>query len=274
MGIKQKTRNSTHLNSLISGLVLTVSSTFVLADENTSETNEKNHYVQNRSYRTVPTGDIPRYVRSLSQTGMDGTESIDWLDVGLDHRVRYEYRDMDFRRPTQKGLDEAVLLRTRAYLGVKNILDPLRFVAEFQDSRSYNSQYIPDNRDVNEFDLIQLYGELYFKDALGSNRPVSIKGGRMWLEYLDRRLIANNEFRNTTNNFQGVRIKLGQQTNDWEVDFLALQPIERLKYTFDRPVEQEWLYGTIANWRGWSDIVTVQPYYLGYRHDSSTVKDA
>lgn len=274
MDTTQDQQYSKYLNGLISAFILSMSSHWVLADQHASETDEKNYYVQNRSYRTVPTGDVPRYVRSLSQTGIDGTESIDWLDVGLDHRIRYEYRDMDFRRPIQKGLDEAVLLRTRAYLGVKNILDPLRFVAEFQDSRSYNSQYIPDNRDVNEFDLIQLYGELYFKDALGSNRPVSIKGGRMWLEYLDRRLIANNEFRNTTNNFQGVRIKLGQQTNDWEVDFLALQPIERLKYTFDRPVEQEWLYGTIANWRGWSDIVTIQPYYLGYRHDSSTVKDA
>jgi hypothetical protein len=233
-----------------------------------------NYYVQNRSYRTIPSGDIPRYVRPLSKTGLDGAESFDWLDIGLDHRIRYEYRDQDFRRTPQQGLDEAVLLRTRAYLGIRRGLDPFRFAAEFQDSRSYNSAYVSDNRDVNELDLIQLYGELYFADALGSNRPLSIKGGRFWLESLDRRLIANNEFRNTTNNFQGVRVNLGQQSNDWELDFLALQPIERLKYRFDRPVEQEWLYGIITHWRRWSDIVTLQPYYLGYRHDSKTVRDA
>lgn len=231
------------------------------------------YYVQSRGYRTVPSSDPPRYVRTLSETGIEAFKSLDWLDVGLDHRTRFEYRDHDFRRTPQAGVDEVFLLRTRAYLGIKNILDPFRFVAEFQDSRSYNSLYTPDNRDVNEFDLVQLYGELYFKDALGANRPVSIRGGRMWLEYMDRRLISNNEFRNTTNNFQGFRIKLGQQTNDWDLDLLALQPIERLKYQFDRPVEQEWLYGAIGSWRKWSDIVTLQPYYLGYKHDHSIVVD-
>ncbi len=236
-------------------------------------TDNSNYFVPSRSYRTQPTSDLPRYVRTLSETGIESLKSIDWLDAGLDHRVRYEYRDLDFRRKPQQGIDEPVLLRTRAYLGIKNILDPFRFVAEFQDSRSYNSRYATDNRDVDEFDLIQLYGELYFKDALGSRRPVSIRGGRMWLEYLDRRLIANNEFRNTTNNFQGVRIKLGQQTNDWETDLLALQPIDRLKYDFDRPVEQEWFYGIINSWRRWSDIVTLQPYYLGYKHASHTKAD-
>jgi len=262
------------LTRSIIALALSLPGVFSWADQTPAGEGTKNYYVENRSYRTVPSTEIPRYVRPLAKTGIEGLESVDWLDVGLDHRIRYEYRDQDFRRTPQRGLDEAVLLRTRAYLGVKNILDPFRFVAEFQDSRLYNSGYVADNRDVNEFDLIQLYGELYFRDALGVNRPLSIKGGRMWLEYLDRRLIANNEFRNTTNNFQGFRIKLGQQSNDWEVDLLALQPIERLKYRFDRPVEQEWLYGSIANWRGWSEVITLQPYYLGYRHASTTDRDA
>jgi hypothetical protein len=240
------------------------------AEEAAAPAETKDYYVQNRSYRTVPATDPPRYVRNLSQIGVDALKDIHWLDVGLDHRMRYEYRENDFRRTPQEGHDEPVLLRTRLYLGIKEILDPLRFVFELQDSRMYNSHYSPDNRDVNQFEPIQLYGELYFKDALGTGRPVSVRGGRMWFEYLDRRLIANNEFRNTTNTFEGVRIKLGQQKNDWELDLLALQPINRLKYEFDEPFDTQWLYGAIANWRGWSDIVTLQPYYLGFKSDSDT----
>jgi hypothetical protein len=251
------------LAALIAGL----SATGVFADSDAEAT--RNYYVQNRSYRTVPDTDPPRYVRNLSKTGIEEFKDINWLDVGLDHRLRYEYRDHDFRRTPQSGNDEPILLRTRAYLGVKNILDPFRFVAEFEDARSYNSDYPRDNRDVNEFELIQLYGELYFKDALGPDRPISVRGGRQAFELLDRRLIANNEFRNTTNNFQGVRIKLGQQKNDWELDLLALQPVQRLLYDFDRAIEEQWFYGAVASWRRWSDIVTLQPYYLGLRQENT-----
>ena len=253
----------------VTAVAIGLSSTTVsfAAPEDTEKLSD--YYVKNRSYRTVPETDPPRYVRNLSKTGIDAFRDIHWLDVGLEHRVRYEYREHDFRKTPQQGDDEPVLLRTRAYLGIKELLDPFRAVVEFQDSRSYNSDYAPDNRDVNEFELIQAYGELYFKDALGTGRPLIVRGGRQAFELVDRRLIANNEFRNTSNNFQGFRIKLGQQKNDWELDLLALQPIERLKYNFDRPFEEQWLYGAVASWRRWSDIITLQPYYLGFKQDSN-----
>jgi hypothetical protein len=229
------------------------------------------YYREPGSYGTLRESDPPKYVRSLNKTGIDAFKNIDWLDVGLDYRFRYERRDDDFRRP-RDGLDEPILLRTRAYLGLKEILDPFRFVIEFEDSRRYNSQYVRDDRDVNEFELIQTFGELYFKDALGQddlgqNRPLRIRGGRMAFEVLDRRLIARNEWRNTTNNFQGFRIMMGEDRNDWGVDLLALQPIERLKYEFDRPNAEQWFFGAIGHWRKWSDIVTLEPYYLGLKQD-------
>ena len=107
------------------------------------------------------------------------------------------------------------------------------------------------------------YAELYFKDLLGHNRPLSIRAGRQHLELLDRRLIANNEFRNTTNNFEGFRVRFGKKQNDWDLDTFAFQPIDRLKYEFDRPDEHTWIYGGIFSWRRWSDIITIQPYFIG-----------
>ena len=258
--------------SLLAVSVFCLSSMGVASDDSRDSTNTPDYYVQNRGYRTVPESDPPKYVRNLSKIGVDSLQDVNWLDVGLEHRTRYEYRENDFRRTPQEGHDEPVLLRTRAYLGLRELLDPFRFAVEFQDSRSYNSNYTPDNRDVNEFEPIQAYGELFFKNGLGTGRPLSVRGGRMAFELVDRRLIANNEFRNTSNTFQGFRVKLGQQKNDWEVDLLALQPLERLKYEVDRPEEQQWLYGAVGSWRRWSDIITLQPYYLGFKRDSNNSK--
>lgn len=231
----------------------------------------RDYYVRARGYRIVPETDPPRYVRDAPKTGYSFLQSADWLDIGLEHRTRFEYRQNSFLRTPQKGKDYPFLLRTRLYLGVKDKLDPFRFVVELQDSRWENSQYPSTNREVNEFEPIQMYGELYFKDLLGADRPLYVRGGRMAFELLDRRLIANNEFRNTTNNFQGVRVRAGQETNDWFVDLLALQPINRLMYEFDETVEGQWFYGIVGSIQRWSDVATVQPYWLGLtQFDSET----
>jgi len=218
------------------------------------------------SYSTTRDPDPPKYARSVSELGIDSLLNVNWLDVGLDYRFRYEYRDDDIRR-AQAGRDEPWLHRTRAYIGIKEIADPFRFAAELQDSRRYNSNYARDNRDFNEFEFIRLYGELYFKDllghdAIGNPRPLSIRYGIHNFEFLDRRLLGNNQWRNTANTFQGFHASLGQESNDWQLDLLAVQPLERLKYEWDEPTEQKWLYGAIGHWRRWSDIVTLEPYYL------------
>ncbi len=229
-------------------------------------TRHKSYYLEPRGHAGKRDPDPPAYTLNLSQTDIEVWKHLTWLDIGLDTRFRYEYRDDDARRPGP-GRDEPLLFRTRAYLGIRDVLDPLRLSIELQDSRRYNSQYTADNRDVNEFDLIQLQAELYFKDALGHDplgnpRPLSLRAGRMNFEFLDRRLLGNNQWRNTANSFQGFRAALGQDKNDWQLDLLAVQPLRRLKYEFDEPATRQWLYAAIGHWRGWSDIITLEPYYL------------
>lgn len=234
----------------------------------------EDYYRKTKGYRVEPEPDPPSYVRNLSKTQFEQFREVDWLDVGLDSRTRYEYRENDLRPWTDTSSGSPVskyradpndlwLLRTRAYVGVKDILDPLRFAVEFQDSRSYGDRYERSVSDVNEFELIQGYGELYFDNALGHNRPLSIRAGRQSLELLDRRLIGNNQFRNTTNNFEGYRLRFGKKQNNWDLDTFALQPVERLKYQFDRPDERTWVYGSVLSIRQWSDLFTIQPYFLG-----------
>ncbi len=240
--------------------------------------NAEDYYRATKGYRVEPYSDPPAYVRNLSRTQFEQFRDVEWLDVGLDFRTRYEYRENDLRRrqdPTtgatlnkwRNDPDNLWLLRTRAYVGIKDILDPLRFAVEFEDARSYNGLYERTDADINEFELIQGYAELYFDDLLGNNRPLSIRAGRQALELLDRRLVGNNQFRNTTNNFEGFRVRFGKKQNNWDLDTFAFQPVQRLKYDFDRPDEDTWFYGGVLSIKQWSDFITIQPYFLGRKQN-------
>jgi hypothetical protein len=254
-----------------------------IAAENKAATKAANgYYVERRSYGTGRETEPPRYVKQANKTWLndiDGLEDLSWLDIGLDYRARFESRDNDFRRNRDTS-DEPILLRTRAFVAIKDILDPLRLTLEVEDARRNNSQFTRDfdTRDVNYVEPIQVYAELFFKetplgkDDLGNERPISIKAGRHAFEYLDRRLLARNEWRNTTNNFQGIRTTIGQQKNDWQVDLLALKPVQRLTNQLDEVDHSQDLYGVIGDWRRWSEIVTLQPYYLRLKQDGDRVE--
>ena len=231
-----------------------------------------------RSYGLQRETEPPRYVNQLNKTWLKDFKSlndVDWVDMGLESRLRYEYRDNDFRR-NKDVLDEPLLLRTRIYAAVKSKFDPLRATIELQDSRRFDSMFAPDNRDINKVDVMQGYGELYFKDALGkddlgNDRPISIKAGRMAFELTDRRLVARNEWRNTTNNFQGLRTTLGQPKSDWQADLFALQPVVRLIDQADKADQAQWFYGATGEWRKWSKVVTLQPYYYLLQQNGNKV---
>ena len=114
------------------------------------------------------------------------------------------------------------------------------------------------------------YGELYFKKGLGvddrnQDRPIRFRVGRMAYETTDRRFIARNEWRNTTNSFEGFRLNLGREANDWELDLFGLQPVKRLQTRCGEANDRLWFFGAIGHWRKWSDIVTLQPYYMGQK---------
>ena len=255
-------RSSRRLALLI--VLLSLSKVSFGQSQNPSRANsgaQRSYFVQPRSSGTRRETEPPRYVRDLGDVTEWPGEGGSGIDFGIDYRMRYEYRDDDIRRPAQV-LDDPFLTRTRLYLGVREVFDPIRGYVEFGDARLGNSQFPEDDRDVNETEFIQAVGELYFEEAFGLERPFRIQAGRMAFEYLDRRLIARNQWRNTTNNFQGFRAIWGEQSSDWQIDLLAVQPVERLLTRPDRVDEERWLYGVIGDWRRWSDVVTLQPFYL------------
>ncbi len=261
------------------------------AEARAADRAKNGYYVERKSYGTGRETEPPRYVKQANKTWLkdyEAFENLDWLDIGLDYRIRVENRDNDYRRkkdiakgiPKGDVIDEPILLRTRAFVAIKDILDPLRFTLEIEDAQRNNSQFTRsfDTRDINKAEPIQAYLELYFKnnflgkDDLGNERPISIKAGRHAFEYLDRRLFARNEWRNTTNNHQGIRATFGQKKNDWQLDLLALKPVQRFNQQLDEVNHSKDIYGAIFDWRRWSDIATIQPYYYVFKQDGDQVK--
>lgn len=216
--------------------------------------------VESRGYGTRAESEPPRYVRHGNETGVDAFKDLDWLLLGADYRARYEVRHNDYRRGTLS--DDPLLLRTRLYLGIDKIADPLRFGVELQDSRMVHSEAPDSTRDVNKLDVLQSYVELYGKDLLGAGEPLRLQAGRLAFEYLDRRLISRNPWRNTTNNFEGFRLVAGSHKSDFWVDLLAVQPVLIDTDGADQDEKGRWLYGALGSYAGWSDVVTLQPYYL------------
>jgi len=98
------------------------------------------YHRRSNSYATNPDSDPPRYVRQLSDIGVEAFKDITWAGYGLEHRTRYEWRNNDIRR-IEGGEDNPFFLRNRAWIGIKDILDPFRFAVEFQDSRIYNNKH-------------------------------------------------------------------------------------------------------------------------------------
>ncbi|MBI3832988.1 MAG: alginate export family protein [Planctomycetes bacterium] len=227
----------------------------------------KSYYVAPRSYVTTLESDPPKYVRTIDNLGL-GLENLKWLQFGIEHRTRFEYRDDDYRRaplqPLRKPLihDEPFLQRNRIFLGITDIIDPFRAAIEFQDSRIFNDKFPDTTQDVDENEIVQAYGELYFKDALGKGDPVRFRVGRMTLDLVDRWLMARNSFGNTVFPWDGARLTLGDQKSLWQVDVFAAEAAERRIHQWDRPDEQTWMYGITGDWRGWSKWVTLEPYYF------------
>ncbi len=221
----------------------------------------RDYFVAPRSWGTKRDTEPPPYVRNLSQIGVESLRDSTWLDVGLDQRIRYEHRLNDFTRDDAVR-DQPLLLRHRIFLALKEAVDPLRFTFELEDARFFNSRFEASDAEVNELEPIQMFAELHFRDALGQRRPLAFKAGRMAFELVDRRLVGRNEWRGTTNTFDGFRVQLGQLRNDWQIDLLAVQPVTRLLHDLDGRDSGRGLLAAVGDWRRWAPFATLQPYYI------------
>ncbi len=125
------------------------------------------------------------------------------FSVSGSFRARIEALDGQFRPGLDDG-DNLILLRTT--LAAEYHESSFRIGAELFDSRAYFDDHNSSvsTSEVNTFELVQGYVGGSFGEVLGAGSETSVTAGRFTLDLGSRRLVARNDFRNTTNAFTGI----------------------------------------------------------------------
>ena len=156
-------------------------------------------------------------------------------------RVRHELLDGQ-PRVGLRSEDEQLALRST--LAAEYRTGAFRIGGELFDSRAYLDRpgsAISAN-EVNTFELVQAYVAADWKNPFGPNSALGLQLGRMMLNLGSRRLVAADDYRNTTNGYTGVRadIKLngGSATLIYTLPQIRLPDdlpsIQREKVRWDR----------------------------------------
>lgn len=145
-------------------------------------------------------GAIPAPAQAQTQ----GPSVTEGLSLGGSVRVRVETIAGQARAGFNPG-DTVYESRTQLRLAWRRA--HLRVVAELHDSREWgaNPGTPLSTSEVNTLEPVQAYVQADLGDLLGQGTASSVQAGRFTLELGSRRLIANDDFRNTTTGFTGLR---------------------------------------------------------------------
>lgn len=126
------------------------------------------------------------------------------FDLSASTRIRAEAIDGQARAGFGTS-DE--LLNIRSTLGVMWRGEDVTLGAELWDSRVYGAKRTTPltTGEVNAVELVQLYATANFRDLLGTGTKTQVQAGRFVLNIGSRRLIAADDYRNTTNGYTGLR---------------------------------------------------------------------
>lgn len=129
------------------------------------------------------------------------------FSIGGSVRARYEALDGQFR-PGFDAADDLYSLRTIVTAEYRT--GPVRIGAELYDSRVYGGEAgsAVSANDVNALELVQAWVAVDLATPLGTGSSGRLQAGRFMLNLGSRRLVAGDDYRNTTNGFTGLRADL------------------------------------------------------------------
>lgn len=146
------------------------------------------------------------------------------FDIAATERVRAEAIDGQVRA----GFDSAdALLNFRTTIFVAYRKSAVEFAAELWDSRVYGADRgTPvSTGEVNTLELVQAYARARLGD--GANGPAAtVQAGRFLLNLGSRRLVAADDYRNTTNGYTGARVDLTWRWG-WKATAIYTMPQQR-----------------------------------------------
>lgn len=149
------------------------------------------------------------------------------LELSASVRARFETIDGQARAGFNSSDD---LFSFRTILTADYHLNPdVHVVAELWDSRAYNA-----NRgtpistgEVNTLEPAQAYVGVALPSALGEGTKIDLQAGRFLLALGSRRLVAADDYRNTTNSSTGVRADVAAP-GGWKATLVYVLPQQRL----------------------------------------------
>ncbi len=202
-----------------------------------------------------------RYLRALADTP-------EWLDIGLSHRLRYESLSNNFRKDQDTTIN-GMALRSRLRVGADWKI--FRFLVEGQNSTDVQeSSGTADTLNGSLFSrdrLLQAILAVKLENVFGTGLRTDLHLGRMTMDFGDRRLIARNEFRNTTNTFQGLHWNVAQ-AEVWRTRAFLVKPVAE---TFGvlQPVTNTLFWGVQYEDRR-EPWMLVDLYYFGIKGGGDT----
>jgi hypothetical protein len=121
-------------------------------------------------------------------------------------RTRYEALHNQFRPGLDKNDD---LVTIRSSIAAEYDSGPIRIGGEVVDSRAYfgDQGSSISTGEVNALEPIQAYVGADFGAVLGQGTTSSLDAGRFVLDFGSRRLVARNDFPNTTTAFTGAKFE-------------------------------------------------------------------
>jgi hypothetical protein len=126
-------------------------------------------------------------------------------------RLRYETIGGQARTGFNSS-DTLVNLRTQIMADYGR--GPVHVVAEIYDSRAWGAR--PGTPlttgEVNTFEPVQAYAAADLGGLLGKGSKTSLQAGRFMLNLGSRRLVAADDYRNTTNGYTGLRVDLATRS--------------------------------------------------------------
>ncbi len=200
--------------------------------------------------------DWPRYLKAALNLP-------DWVDLGIDSRTRFEVMDHPVNTNSNGRTDPQVALRNRVRFGLGGN-GPVRFLFEGQDSRSYldgDPGDFQNTTTVNEWDILQLFGSLTADNFLGSGLRTDLHFGRMTLDFGHRRFIARNDFRNTTNAFDGFHWQIAQGKT-WRIRAFLTEPVIRDDVKLDEQTKNFLFWGNYVE-SMYFPWLKMNAYYFG-----------
>ena len=150
-------------------------------------------------------------------------ERADGLVLTGSSRMRYEIIDGQART----GFDSHdSLLNVRSQIAAVYGAGRIRIGAELFDSRAYGADAGTPltTNEVNTLEMVQAYVAADL--SLGQGRQLTLTAGRMMLNLGSRRLVAADDYRNTTNGYTGLRADL-RATGGVRGTFIYMLPQSR-----------------------------------------------